>query len=382
MKIADALEPALVFSQDTPVSKIVSEMRRKNRQEALIFDGKKYAGMISARDLAKRTINNPDTVMIKTLKSAINKITPFSPETDPREIVETILINGYTSVPVKQGDELKVLTKLGLIGLLPKDTLKGKKASDVSVFPYCITASDSLAVARSIIREMRAFRVAIVNENGRVDGIIDSIDLLRTQINKEKSSKGELSGKKVKLRDVPASGTSLMQGTIMKVSPDTALEEVVGRMIRTKTPVVVVEDSKLEGMITPENILKLLSKQVSGVYVRVTGQQKEDVFLRSVIDEELRNEIRKLGKLLPIDYMTLDVKKFRESGRRAKYSLKAKLVTQKGLFVSQATAWDITKAMHGLMGRLEREIVRKKGKMRVYRRGPVSHYTDIKLERA
>ncbi len=382
MKIADVLEPALMFDLETPISKLVSEMYRKKRQEAVILDGKEYAGMISARDIAKRTINNPDRVMVKTLKSDIRNIPPFSPEAEPREIIETILINGYTSVPVNYNGELKILTKLSLVSLLPKDVLKDKRASDVAVFPFCISPQDSFAVARSIIRQMRAFRLVIVNEHGRTDGVLDSIDLLRTVINTDKSKRGELAGDKVKLRDVLASSTSLMQDTFVKVSPDTPLNKVAEIMVKNKNPTVIVEESKLEGIITPESILKLLSKEVSGIYIRVTGQQNEDTFLRSVLDEELRHEVSKLGKLIPIDYLTLNVKKFGGLGRRTKYSLKAKLVTQKGLFVSQAHAWDITKAMHELMARLEREVMKKKGKLMAYRRGPVSHFTDVKIERA
>ena len=398
MKIADVLEPALTFQLDVPISKLISEMRRRKKEDALVFDGKEYAGMINAQDLARRTIHNPHKAAIGTFRRLIQKVTPFSPEADLRELVETLLINSYTSIPIKHEGGIKTLTKLGLLRLLPKDILKGKSASDIQTFPYCVSTQDSFAVARSIMRQMRVFRLVVVNEKGKADGVLNALDLLRTNVDRKRSSggeqaygkvlgpptpaQGELAGDKVKLGDVLASSISLMQDTFLTVKPDAPLTEVVNQMVTSKNLTAIVEDEKLEGVITPEHILKLLSKEVSGVYVRVTGQQKEDVFMRSVIDEELRHEIQKLGKLIPIDYLTLNVKKFRESGKRVKYSLKAKLVTQKGLFVSQAGAWDITKAMHELMARLEREILKKKGKERVYRRGPVDHFAEIKTERA
>lgn len=369
MELIDIAEPALTFRPDATVSKVVSEMYRKKRHEGLVLDGPQYLGMFTARDLVKRSINDPDRTKLKNLKAIIKKVAPFSPRAGLRELADFMITNGYRSVPLKSGEKLLVVTKLGLLKMLPPDLLKGKTAADAATFPHCVSVGDSMAVARSILREMATPRLAIINKLERADGIVDTLDLLRAVVNKSQPSFGELAGEKVKLRDILISSRTLSQSTFIRARPNTPLRELVKRMTDTKNPTAVVEDERFQGLVTPTGVLKLLSPEVSGVYVRITGQEKEDIFIRSVIDEELRNEIKKLAKFLPIEYMTLHIDRHKDTGRRVKYSIHAKIVTQKGMFFAKAAAWDLTKAMHELLDRFEREIKKEKGKARTLARG-------------
>jgi len=369
MELIEVAEPALIFSPEDTISKVTAEMYRKKRHEALVFKGQEYLGMFTARDLVKRSINDPDKVRLGNLKAILKKVTPFSPNSSLREIADAMITNGYRSVPIKSGKGFMTVTKFGLLKLLPADFLKGKSASDVLVFPHCVSTDDSLAVARSILRQMHGSRLAIINELGRAEGIVDTLDLLRAIIDKTKASRGELVGEKINLRGISISSHTLSQTIPLRTTPDASLREVVQKMIKANETTVVVEDERFRGLVTPAGILKLLSPEVSGVYVRITGQEKEDVFIRSVIDEEIRGEIRKLSRFLPIDYMTLHIDRHRDTGRRIKYSIHAKIVSQKGMFFAKAAAWDLTKAMHELLDRFEREIKKAKGKAKALARG-------------
>ena len=374
MNLGDVAEPALVFEPDTPVSKLVSELYRKRVTEAFIFEEGEYLGLIQARDLIKRNIQDPDKVKVSSLKAIIRKVTPFPPDAPLEKVVRSILTNGYKSIPVKRGEEYLMATKLDILRLFPRDVLKGKTSRDILSFPYCVGSGDSLAVARSVLRQMGTFRLAVINEKGLVDGIIETLDLLRAVINKSRASgergHGELSGNKIKLGQVLASSKTLMQASFVRMDRNSALTDVVKRMLDTNTSTVVIEDERFRGVITPTEIFRLLEKEVSGIYVQITGQQKEDVFIRSVVDEEIRNEIKKLSKLLPIEYMTLHIDRHNPEGKRIKYSVRAKLITEKGQFFAHAHAWDLTQAMHELLDRFEREIRKKQGKGRLrHRRG-------------
>ena len=54
---------------------------------------------------------------------------------------------------------------------------------------------------------------------------------------------------------------------------------------------------------------------------------------------------------------------------RAKYSVKARLITEKGSFFADDHAWDITKAVRGVLQKFEAEISKKVGKSRTFRQG-------------
>lgn len=108
----------------------------------------------------------------------------------------------------------------------------------------------------------------------------------------------------------------------------------------------------------------------NGVYVKISGLQKEDAFIRAKVDEEIAHEIRKLARFFPVDQLEINVKKHEIGGKRKKYSLKAKLFTEKGLFFAQEHDWDVTKAAKNMMKKLEREVVKAKEKALAYSRAP------------
>jgi|GEM_PF-659677 len=370
MNLADVAEPALVFRPDDTVSKVASEMYRKRKNEAVIADGNEYLGTITSRDLVKRSIPNPDKTEISSLKAAINPISPFSPDADARETINSVLINSYKSVPMYKGGKYHMVTKLGLMSLVPKQDMKGKPASEVMVFPYCIGTDEGLDVARSIMRQTGANRLVILDKDDRAEGIIDTLDLLKATMDKKSRVQvGELGGDKGRPGKVLASSRSIMQGGFVRAGPDTPIDRLVKSMMDRGADTAIIEKGKFQGIVTPVQVLKLLSRGVSGVRVTVSGMQDEDAFIKTVVDEQLRNEVRKLGKSVPIEYMVLHVDKYEEDGKRIKYSVKGRLITQKGDFFAGDHAWDVTKAVRGVLQKFEAEVSKKFEKSRQFRLG-------------
>ncbi|MBL7160287.1 MAG: CBS domain-containing protein [Candidatus Aenigmarchaeota archaeon] len=361
MNLLDIAKPAPIIQWDESVSKAASSMQRQGVQDAFVFQGKELKGMLSAADLVKRNVNNPDRVQISGLKGLVRPVNTFPMEADVAELLRFLLLHDITSVPLKSGKKYYIIPKLRLLSLIGRDILKGKKASDVMFFPYTISPEDQLSVAHSIMRQSSVRRLVIL-KNRRAEGIVETMDILKTDINKKRMRAGEKVGEKIALKGIPAS--SLMQKVFLKVSPQEPLENVVKKMLSSGATTVVVEDEKFLGIITPATILKLAGRKVAGVYVSISGQQKEGPFIRAVIDEQLRNEIKKLGKFIPIDYLAFHIDRYKEKGKRVKYSLKARLITEKGMFFADDHAWDITQAVSGVLAKLEREVIKRKERHR------------------
>jgi ribosome-associated translation inhibitor RaiA len=194
------------------------------------------------------------------------------------------------------------------------------------------------------------------------------------------SAEGE--GDQAPMGGVLASSHTLMDPQPLRADPETPLKDIAKMMLDSgKSTVMVEKGGKLQGIVTPVHILKLLAREVSGIYVRVTGMQDEDDFIKTVVDEQLKNEVRKLAKVIPIDYMLLTVDVYEEDGKRHKYSIQGTLVTQKGHFFADDHAWDATKAVRGVLQKLEREVLKKKGKSETFVRGNVDHFIDSKRRR-
>lgn len=367
MNLLDIAESVLVVNSKDPVSKVTSRMFRTRKSEVVVFEGKDYKGIVVARDLAKRKINEPHKMKIGKF---VKMIKPISPEAQLEDVINSILINDYKSVPIQKGKDFFVLTKLNILNRLKNDPwFKNKRAGDIMLFPHCVSSSDSITTAMAVLRDLNISRLPVINEKDRIEGLVDAIDLLKADTDRKRVGLGERAGTKIPLREVYV--TSLMNKNIPKAKPSTLVKRLIEMMLEKKTPCVVIEDEgRVVGIVTPKLIFKLIGKKVKGVYVRISGLQEEDNFIKSVVDEEIRNEVRRLGKFFPIKQMMIHVDRYHETGRRVKYSVKARMMTERGMFFADDHAWDVTKAVRGILQKFEREILKKKEKGEVYRRAP------------
>jgi len=373
MKLSDLAEEPLVFDSKTTVSKLISKLEETKKNEAVVLDGSVYKGVISAENLIKTNISDPDKTKLEGLKSVIEKIEPFSDDITLEEAVNAVLINNYKSIPIYKGNKICLLSKLSLLSFVPKDVLKGKKAADVMVFPDVISTEDSLSVAKSVVKEAHSNRVAVLDKNDKLVGIINSLDMLSSTITKTRTQRGEVYGEKLKLGSVYAV-SKFSQENFPKADENKLLSEIVAEMVKKKKNTVVVEkNGSFRGLVTPRHILKLVSSKISGVYVQTTGFQDEDEFIRSVVDKEVEREVQLLARMVRIDYMTLHLDKYNETGKRTKFSVHGKLITNIGMFFAQDFAWDLTQAVRGVLDKLEKELKKKKGKIESKDRDHVRH---------
>ena len=360
MNLLDLAEPALILQSDDSVSRAASEMMRLSRPDALVFNGKEFIGILSAVEIVKKNIPNPQKEKVSSLP--IKKVHPFPPESDPEELIDFILLEKFKSIPILSAGKYFTVPKLNLLKLLDQSVLKGKSASDVQVFPESVSPDDQLSVAHSILRETHT-TIAVVSGN-RAEGVIEPIDFLHSVISVQRLPRESSKGERTRSSEILSS--SIMRKNPFRVRPQAPLAGVVNEMIRRKTPTVIVEDEKFRGIITPSSILKLKKKKISGILVRVEGQKKEDPFIRSIIDEQIQHEVRKLGKIIPIDYLVLHISRHNEGGKRVRYSIKSRLITGKGMFFAEDHSWDLTQSMSGVLKKLEKEVLKKSGKKRLY----------------
>jgi len=97
--------------------------------------------------------------------------------------------------------------------------------------------------------------------------------------------------------------------------------------------------------------------------VTISGHKKEDPLSKMTIDKQVRNELPHLATFLPVQHIMIHIDRYKETGKRVKYSVKARLMTSKGSFFANDHAWDISKAIRGVLDKLEREIRKKSEKM-------------------
>ncbi len=367
MQIEDIFEEPLVVSADSSISKAVAKMLESRSHEALAMDDDGLQGVLSAADMVKTNISNPGKSSIKPF---LKQISPIHSGAEPGDILNTILVNECRSIPVEKDGKIFVVSKLSLLKFFRDEIeLKGKTVNDVMNFPFCVSSDDSISTARALMRDMNVGRLAVVDEKDRVAGVLDTLDLLRSVIGKRRAKRGEEIGEKIKLDDLPVK--SILSKDILKAEVDTPLIGALEKMTAKNASSFVVErKGKLAGLVTVVDILKLISGVVEGVRVTISGMQDEDDFIKSVVSEEIEHAIKKLAKILPLSYFVMHVRTYHKTGKRVKYSVQSRLITEKGDFFADDYAWDLTKATKGVLAKIEKEVIRHAEKAKVYGRGP------------
>ncbi len=371
MALIDVAENPLVFDVNDRLSKVISKLQEEKKYEAFVFNRKNFIGIISAKDIDSKGLTDPETVKLGSLSNLIRNVKVLESDTDLKELVNKFVINNYRCVPIDVDGEIMCITKLGLLKLISTDNFKDRTASDVMFFPECVSPEDPVSVVKSLFRNCNAYRIAVLSEGNKVEGIVDELNLLKTFVEHKKTSRGGRSGEKIHENNVPIASHLLMEENNPVVYPDTELKYVVQKMLEKNNDTVLVkEDEKLVGIITPRELLKLVGYDIAGIYVNLSGIQEEDTFLQNLVNAEIRSSIRKLAKIIHIHYMSFNVKRRvnptegAKTRGRVSYNVKGKLVSNKGAFFADDTSWDLTKSTQSILKKLEREAMKKVSKER------------------
>jgi len=370
MNLLDYSEVAKTFDLRESVAKITSTMFDTKTYNIVLTENDKYKGVVLARDIAKRNITNPDKVEAKQFLRNIN---PISIETPIKDVVEAFVVNDYNTIPLVHEKQIRLITKLSLLNAVKDNpSVKKKKAKDLMKYPYCVSVGDSINTVISVMKEMSVLRVPVLSGKSKIEGMITNIDLLKADVKEQRSTSGEKYGEKTRTRGHPVK--SIMDKKVVKARPTDTMQSIIEKMISNKKETVLIEDnSRIVGIITPKEVFKQVVKKTKeqeiedknkGVYIRISGIQEEDIYIKSLIDSEITNEIKKLGKILDIKYLVLHVTTRRTSGQRKNYSVKGKLITERGYYFAKNDDWDLTKAVRSVMNKFEREILKYKGKRR------------------
>lgn len=363
MELVDIIEPGLIVNSKENVSRVATKMYKKKKYEALVVDNGNFMGVITAIDIVKRPLSNPERVRISYF---IRNIKPLTIDSSVEDVTNQMLVSDFRSFPIKHDNRFSVVTKEGLFKLIDTGIFSGKDVKDVMQFPYCASTKDNLATVRSLMRDLGLTRIPVVGEDGKIYGLVDSLSLLSTLESKARSRLGEKIGEKT---GETVSVTYFTRRDIPVVRAEDELVEAIEKMLGSETCTVLVEkDGKFAGMVTPKDLFKVFGQVLEDVYLKVSGMQEEDEFIKSLVNKMLNNTVSRLVKMVSVNYISLHVDRYKKTGKRVKYSVHGRLVTNRGSFYANDSYWDLTKTVKEVLMNLEKEIQKKLGKKRLYER--------------
>jgi len=342
------------------ITDVVSKMRAEDLHEIPVTEKKKMVGVISFGSIIRR--KNMVTGM--KARSVMDPAPPLTLDTPTTTLAETFLSTGYRQLPILKGSNLVgIVPRANMITIIPKiKELRAIKVKNImTVKVQTVQEDEPLQSALEIMRKLEIRTLPVVDKNGQLTGIIGIKDMVNHVWGQQRrETRGEIKGEK---DPVNMKVRSLTVDAVITVGPESDLKTVVGIMQAKKVSALpVVEDGKLQGIITMYDLVQLLASFAyrDMVYTQITGLEEEDRFSLDMMDREIQSGLAKVSKIDRPTLFTMHVSKHHNSGNNSKYSLHARLYTEHSAYVAHSEDWNLMKATMDLMDRLDGKITETK----------------------
>lgn len=209
-------------------------------------------------------------------------------ETNLREITQLLLSSVFTGLPVvdehhrpvgviTQGDLIRkggLPLRLGLLAESDRNRLESvlnhmasRHAGEVMTTPaVTICENRSLIDAVDLMLTSGVKRVPVVDESGRLTGMLSRLDIFRT-VMREAPDWNAFRAQEIEVTDLKYVADILRQDTPV-VSPETPIDEVIRIIDRNDIQRVVVVDAevRLLGLISDRDLLRFFKPEQDGVW--------------------------------------------------------------------------------------------------------------------
>ncbi len=344
------------------VTKFISLMEEHHIHEAPVFDGKNFLGLVRYDSVASRKITDPSKQKVSGLIDF--KPAGLNPEQTVEAAAESLSKTGVRALPVIEGKNVVgILSIWDILGFAAgTKSFKQTSVEQIMVAPHTILKEDDLGKVRVLMREKNISRVPVVDDNGNFSGIVAVHDLLKAfRQPKERMGWFSMAAEMDKIYSLPVS-------TVMNTSPPTvsrkdSLAGAIEKMKKYKhSGLTVVENNFPVGIITIKDLLEFFvgSLKKKGVYYQISGMEDEELDIAETADRMVRDTLQKINTMVPVQYFFMHVKKHKVKLTKAKYSVRTRLMTDRGVFISGDWDWDLRTATDKALNNLEKQFMKSR----------------------
>jgi CBS domain-containing protein len=333
------VDKVITLNSEETVAKALRMMHENNiNQIPLVDENRKYLGMLYAKEFLGR---NP--VPGAKLKSFLAKTPILSQDDSVKKCAQLIVTTGNHALPVVENGEL-----IGIIS--EKDVLLtadfGHAIVDEVMSGAIVIEGDAiLSNALSKMRRYNISRLPVINSNGVLIGTIGALDIAKviaTPRERAGKSAGVTTVRNVKVKDSMRRAISVERGTKL----NSVIETFNGN-----GEIIVVGDRRPIGIVTPKDALELTLPKRTEPTIHIANLDNEEE--RQEVEEKISKFLKKIqGKLENVQLVIIYVDKHKTH----KYSIRSRVITNKGVIDAKAVGYDRLSACKELVSRLDRRI--------------------------
>jgi len=359
---------------DSPLSQVIGEMLSRDSRYAVVFDGKRYIGVIERDSLYKSKINPVSS----KARSFVNHPPKVNKHTDLIHLAE-LMFHAYPCLlPVFDRDFIGVIRARDIIHqILNIKELADIRAEDVMTRdPICFSPKDRLGTAINIMKENKIGHAPIV-ENGKLIGILSFSDVIKKhiiyplfKISGHSAHDGSAKDSSGLAKSAISERMWLMNVNVgdaasrisISANPNDKVAKIIKLMEKYKiSDVVITKSGKPVGIITARDLLELFLRlkqpEFWGIYVVGTDRLKP--FQLRGLKEELAEAYEKYRRAFfkNIIYFICYVKAYEvgEHGR-TKWSVHLRLATPSHVFNNWESHFDLNTAISWALQSMERDL--------------------------
>ena len=363
MDIRDmATTETLEADPDERLAELRSAFEEEDAHAVLVTDGDEVRGVVTPREVMKSHADD-DTALEKVAKP----VPELERDENVRRAARMLVENETKVAPVVAGDDLWG-------GVSADDILDAviEHLDVLSVKEICtndvvtIREEDSLGEAINKFREHAISRLPVVDERGRLAGILTSDDVIEFVVREahDMSGTGDRGGDAPDLIELPVS--NMMDRPAETTTLEAPVSEAVDLMLQKDVDGLVVTpeyDERIAGVITKTDVLRALSyTQAEQLDVQVTNI---DV-LETLTREEIRDRIEEVaGKDRELRVLHAHVRfQEHEEGMRGRSLVhcQIRMRTDEDQLMGTGEGYGAEAAFSIAIDKLERNLLERKGR--------------------
>ncbi len=361
MDIADiATREFVEVDADKRLGKVRSLFERENPKGIVVTDDGEYEGIVNQRQLLQSHVKDDTKV-----RSLVRSAPRVGRHDGVREVARVLVESGAKIAPVFEGENLwGVVTEDDILEAV-LENLDALTVGEIYTEDV-ISVNDDTHIGRAInlLRENGISRLPVVDDNGRLTGMVTTHDIADFAIrDMERQQKGDRSGDRDRILDIPVS--NIMNSPVETTSTEESVGDAVERMLEYDYAGLVVtnDDNRyVTGIITKTDVLRALTyTEEEHMDVQITNIHLLDTLSR----EEIRKRIGSVSdkyKKMQVHHAHVRFQKHKERMRGTPLiQCQIRLRTNKQQVAASGEGYGADTAFRVALDKLERRVLELKG---------------------
>jgi CBS domain-containing protein/ribosome-associated translation inhibitor RaiA len=361
MDITDiAVSDYIEIDADKRLGKVRSIFERDNPKGVIVTNSGDYVGVISQKQLIQSHVED------NTKAAALTRNAPkIDRHEDVREVARMLVEGGVKIAPVFEGESLwGVITEDAILEAVLENldaiTVEQIFTEDV----VTINEKDRVGQVINRLREHGISRLPVVNESGKLTGVITTYDIIDFAVrDEERQGRGDRRGDIDRMLDLPV--YDLMSSPVVTVEPEATVRTAVEKMLADDLAGLVVssdDESEVGGIVTKTDVLRALTyTEEEHMDVQITNVELLDTISRQSIVDSLTQVVDKYQRMNVLHAHV----RFHEHKEKLRgtplIQCQIRLRTSHGQAAGSGEGYGADHAFHVALDKLERNVLEMKG---------------------